>query len=116
MTADPSIDEILRALGESTEKLWRAVASGDAQLAKIVLEERKPVIQNLLRRSRGPLSASQVAELERIIGRGEEAVPALRARRETARALLGETEAVRRQLAGWKAKALDVVATVDLTG
>lgn len=116
MIADPPVEEILRALSESTERLCRAAASGDSRLARALLEERGTGVQRLLQRTGDALSDPQLAELERIIARGDEAARGLRARRETARALIAEIEAVRRRLAGWMPNSSGAASRVDLTG
>ena len=111
----PSAEHALRQLAGSTAELYRAAAAGDLSAAQRILLQREADLENLRRPVEpAPLEAGQCDQLERLLSEGDAAMRALVACRETARSLLAELEAERRQLAGLAPQRSGPHARLDL--
>jgi len=101
MPEDPGSAELaLRKLAQSTEKVSQAADSSDWSALETALGERERGWQSLRDAlAAGPLEELQLARLQQVVRRGEEAIRRLLVRRETARSQIGELETERLLLA-----------------
>ena len=96
MTDPPSPQEALRQLAEATSSLSHAAAAGDLEGAGRALTGRQAALDALrLAAESAPLEPGQLEQLARVLQESGDAGRSLVARRETARALLGELETQR---------------------
>ncbi len=113
----PSVEQALRQLAQSTGELSQAAQAGDLGAAGLVLAKRKTELAALefaLQATR--LDTLQLAQFDQIVRQGDEAVRCLAGRRETVRAQVGELEAQRRQLGQWRPQRPVRPARLDLSG
>lgn len=115
LSASPT-EQALQRLRRSTEELRGALDAGDLAAAALILAKRHAELAILQRAaSASCLSAAQSAQLGEIVQQGERAVRSLLTRRETARVVLGEIEAVRRLLSNWQPGQTGAFSSLDLS-
>jgi hypothetical protein len=97
----PQLDAALRKLAQRTGALCAAVRSADLSRVQEALDGRAEACEYLRTCAghAGLMSTDNIAVLEAVIRQGDAAIRDLAARRDRARAALGELEAVRRWLA-----------------
>lgn len=113
----PGAAELLEALAQCTAELTRAAQAGDLAAADRALSDRELRVTSLQAALQpAALSREQLETLEDAIRQGDNAVRLLRTRRETARAQIGELDALRRRLEAWMPKRAASGGGLDLRG